>query len=264
MIKKIKHTILSINSLNKLISNRLFRLAAKSDIKVNCTNEVFAGRALVLAPHPDDEVFGCAGAMIKHVKKNDPVKVVICSDGSLGFPDGFRPSTQEKKKMVETREAESRLAAEAIGVSDLVFLRYKDGELVANKNNISFMSQLISEYKPDIIYCPALDDPTSDHRETTKILSKSIASTDDNLQIFQYEIWSPVCANFFLNIDDLIEIKKSLISSFKSQLTSRDYLDAMTGLNRYRGAMSNASKYAEAYFRSNKKFFDEYYKLVVK
>ena len=38
-------------------------------------------KVLVVASHPDDEVLGCGGAMAKHVKKGDHVKVIITSEG---------------------------------------------------------------------------------------------------------------------------------------------------------------------------------------
>ncbi|MBT6751868.1 MAG: PIG-L family deacetylase, partial [Desulfobacula sp.] len=45
------------------------------------------GTALIFAPHPDDEVIGCGGAIIKHVENNDDVHVIILTDGCLGAPD---------------------------------------------------------------------------------------------------------------------------------------------------------------------------------
>jgi len=37
------------------------------------------GVALVLAPHPDDEVFGCGRAIMRHVEVGDPVHVIFAS-----------------------------------------------------------------------------------------------------------------------------------------------------------------------------------------
>ena len=36
---------------------------------------------LVLAPHPDDEVFGCGGALVQAAKNGIPVRVVVLTDG---------------------------------------------------------------------------------------------------------------------------------------------------------------------------------------
>jgi len=261
MIKKIKNTALSIDSLKKLLSNRLFKIAARSDIAVRNVKDVPAGKVLVLATHPDDETFSCGGAIIKHVKQADPIKVIFFTDGSRGFPVGFRPSAREKKEMVVTREEEARHAADILGLTDLIFMNYRDGELSANKNNISYLRQLLSEYDPDIVYLPAVNDFNSDHSQTAKMFSGAVAEMVKKIQIFQYEVWSPIVANTVLNVDLEIEDKLKAVKAYKSQEKSRDYYSAIVGLDTYRGAISGASKFAEGYFRSNKEFFLEYYKL---
>ena len=42
-----------------------------------------AQAALVLAPHPDDEVFGCGAAIASHVRAGVPVQVLVLTDGAL-------------------------------------------------------------------------------------------------------------------------------------------------------------------------------------
>ncbi|MCI0468841.1 MAG: PIG-L family deacetylase, partial [Nitrospirae bacterium] len=40
-----------------------------------------AERALVLAPHPDDETLGCAGTIIKYKKSGALVNCLVMTDG---------------------------------------------------------------------------------------------------------------------------------------------------------------------------------------
>ena len=40
------------------------------------------GRLLVLAPHPDDEVFGCGGAIMRQMGAGGIVHVIILTDGA--------------------------------------------------------------------------------------------------------------------------------------------------------------------------------------
>ncbi|MBA2312017.1 MAG: PIG-L family deacetylase [Actinobacteria bacterium] len=44
-------------------------------------------RALVVAAHPDDIEFGCAGTVAKWVKEGAEVSYCITSDGSTGTQD---------------------------------------------------------------------------------------------------------------------------------------------------------------------------------
>ncbi len=46
-----------------------------------------ARRVLVLAPHADDEVFGCGGAIMRHADRGVPVRVVVAADGGHGVSD---------------------------------------------------------------------------------------------------------------------------------------------------------------------------------
>ena len=36
---------------------------------------------LIIAAHPDDEILGCGGAMVKHIENGDEVHVVILAEG---------------------------------------------------------------------------------------------------------------------------------------------------------------------------------------
>ena len=38
-------------------------------------------RILVIAAHPDDEVLGCGGTLLKHAKNNDKILLLFASDG---------------------------------------------------------------------------------------------------------------------------------------------------------------------------------------
>ncbi|MBK9346501.1 MAG: PIG-L family deacetylase [Burkholderiales bacterium] len=70
---------------------------------------------LVLAPHADDEVFGCAGAVIRHVPTGCAISVVVLSDGAYNIRD---PTSQ----VIATREAESCAAAALLGASCILAL----------------------------------------------------------------------------------------------------------------------------------------------
>ena len=67
---------------------------------------------LVVSPHPDDEVFGCGGAIMRHLQNGKQVNVVIISDGAFGTEG------EEKVRRVAQRESESCKAAKKRKVGD--------------------------------------------------------------------------------------------------------------------------------------------------
>lgn len=83
-------------------------------------------RVLAVMAHPDDVDFGAAGTVARWVDEGWQVRYVIVTSGQKGGAD---PSA-DPQEYGAMREAEQRAAAAAVGVTDVVFLRWCDSELV--------------------------------------------------------------------------------------------------------------------------------------
>jgi len=262
MIGKIKNRLLQINHFRKFIGGELVYQAIQSDFKLEKNFKPKGGKVLVLSTHPDDDVFGCGGTIRLHFEAADYVKILYLSDGSLGFPDIKRPTSRERTELARDREQEAKSAAKILGVKDLVFWRYRDGNLSANSSAVKLMQNLLNEYKPETVYLPSFQDSNSDHFETCGIFVEAIKNIDLNPEIISYEVWSPLFANRIISIDKVIDLKKQAIEAHRSQLRSRGYFDAIVGLNQYRAGMFSAGQYAEAFFSCNKKLYLKLFDLI--
>jgi LmbE family N-acetylglucosaminyl deacetylase len=98
-----------------------------------------ADSILVFAPHPDDEVIGCAGIIMQGLARGARVKVVAITSGD-GFDAAAAGISHKSVNQVDTndflvlsrlRQTESRTALEILGgnADDLILLGYPDGEL---------------------------------------------------------------------------------------------------------------------------------------
>jgi LmbE family N-acetylglucosaminyl deacetylase len=94
---------------------------------------------VVIAPHPDDEVIGCAGIIMQALARGARVKVVDITSGD-GFDAAAAGLTHKKVDEVgpedffalsRLRQTQSRNALEILGgkADDLIVLGYPDGEL---------------------------------------------------------------------------------------------------------------------------------------
>lgn len=94
---------------------------------------------VVFAPHPDDEVIGCAGIIQQALARGARVKVVAITSGD-GFPAAAAGVTHKPIDQLgpddffalsRLRETESRNAIEILGgnADDVIFLGYPDGDL---------------------------------------------------------------------------------------------------------------------------------------
>ena len=82
-------------------------------------------RALVVMAHPDDVDFGAAGTVALWNRAGISVTYGIVTDGDAG---GFDPAIP-RAEIPGIRQREQRAAAAVVGVSDVHFLGYTDGDV---------------------------------------------------------------------------------------------------------------------------------------
>ena len=143
---------------------------------------------LVVAPHPDDETFACAGAIDSAQREGRRVAVIFVTSGERCSASPFR------KRLARTREREAIRVLESLGLDprvDVAFLRYPDASLteLAKAGSICTLGscpglgfpgierfrydQLVADLRavilmarPEIVYLPDPRDAHDDHRAT--------------------------------------------------------------------------------------------------
>ena len=77
-------------------------------------------RAVVLSPHPDDEVLGAGGIIADLRRKNVPVTVVAVTDGEAAYPgtSGLGPVRQLEQENALSRIGVSRADIKRLGMPD--------------------------------------------------------------------------------------------------------------------------------------------------
>lgn len=104
-------------------------------------------RILVVVAHPDDAEFGCGGAVARWVSEGREVFYCILTSGNRGSDD----PAMTPERLAVIREAEQRAAARALGVKDIVFLQYPDGELEDTREARRHVVRAIRQFRPDRI-----------------------------------------------------------------------------------------------------------------
>ena len=104
-------------------------------------------RVLGIFAHPDDPEFFCGATFARWVAEGATVDFVLATSGDKGSAD----PEMTHERLAEMREVEERNAATALGVSDVVFLRYPDGELEPNLQLRRDVTRLIRMKKPDVV-----------------------------------------------------------------------------------------------------------------
>jgi LmbE family N-acetylglucosaminyl deacetylase len=105
------------------------------------------GPVLFIAAHPDDADFLAGGTIARLVKEGRDTAYVVVTNGNKGSSDpSMRP-----EQLIALREAEQRDAARVLGVADVRFLGYEDGELEDTRELRRDVTREIRRWRPDLI-----------------------------------------------------------------------------------------------------------------
>ncbi len=212
-------------------------------IPFRAVSQLQPGRILVFAPHPDDEIFGCGGAILRHVQQGDEVKVVIVTDGGYAA----HPH-QQHPAYVSQRRAESAAVAKMLGYPEPVFLNYPDRGLVAGETLIRHFLQIMSEFAPQQVFLPAASEIHPDHLAVYSAGIQAIERYHETVQVFLYEVGIPLQPNLLLDITDIQPLLEMAMQQFVSQQNVQDYVRHITALHAYRTyTLPGNIQYAEAY-----------------
>jgi N-acetyl-1-D-myo-inositol-2-amino-2-deoxy-alpha-D-glucopyranoside deacetylase len=104
---------------------------------------------LVVHAHPDDEVFSTGGTIARYAAAGDRVVVVYATNGEAGeMHDAERDPEEARQRLGEIRRDEARAACQILGVTDVVFLDYRDSgmkDTEDNQNPANFMNAPLDE-----------------------------------------------------------------------------------------------------------------------
>ncbi len=191
-------------------------------IEIPCT------RVLVLTPHPDDEVYGCGGAIMRHIEQGTPVCVIIVSDGAYGV------SNEQVADYALQRQNESIAAANVLGYGSPIFWHYRDREIFYGEKLVQEIMAAIREASVDLIYAPSVFEMHPDHRVLGMAAVEAVRRLGKAVHLALYEVGMPLRPNQLLDISDLAARKLAAMACFVSQNAKQRYDLDIAALNRYR------------------------------
>ena len=196
-------------------------------------------RALVIAAHPDDSEFGVAGTVALWARDGWEVYYLICTDGSKGSED----PAMVPEKLVALRREEQRAAAAVLGVKDVFFLDYVDGELAYTPEFARDVVRAIRTIRPHTVFS---HDPNQvvrnsfinhpDHRCAGTVALDCVYPLARNRPTFpelldeglephstqEVYLWSASDVNHSVDITDVIETKLEALRRHASQMAEME------------------------------------------
>lgn len=210
---------------------------------------------LVVAPHPDDEVLGVGGTILRHLAAGDAVHIVICTRGE---------ESRFGKEQVERVQAEARQAHARLGVTGSHFLDLPAAVLdtVPGAEVNQALGTVFDKVNPDVVYVPHVGDVHLDHEIIFRAAMVCSRPTGDRYpsRVLAYEtvsetdwyaapVTTPFVPNVFIDITDFIGGKLDACSLYASQIRpapDQRSIESIRALSVTRGSVVRAA-HAEAF-----------------
>ena len=217
------------------------RLPAESDLVPYTPGFPPGRRWLVLAPHPDDEVFGPGATIAQAVARGVEVSLVVVTDG------GAQGGTAD-------REREARAGAAALGLGEPEFWRLPDRSLERRDAGLRRgLRGALERYVPDVIFVTSPVELHPDHRALALALQGVLrASTLAGLRrtppdwVAAYEVGTALQPNLLVAADEGWEAKRRAAACHAGQLAFRAYDRVMEALGTLRSLTLTGVDHAEA------------------
>lgn len=205
-------------------------------------------KILVIASHPDDEILGVGGTILKHIANHDEVFICIATRG-------YEPEWSQK--YIENKILEQKKVDKFLQIKkryNLNFPTVKLNTLPTGEINRA-ITKIVDEVRPDVIYTHFENDLNYDH---TLIFKASMVASrpPKKIKLYCFETlseteWglSAFKPNYWVDVSRQIEKKINAFKIYKSEVKSCPHPRSVEGvkiLAKKRG-IEICAKYAEAF-----------------
>ncbi|MEX0996424.1 MAG: bacillithiol biosynthesis deacetylase BshB1 [Flavobacteriaceae bacterium] len=177
---------------------------------------------LAIGAHPDDVELGCGATLAKEIAAGKKVGILDLTRGELGT-----------RGTAEIRDKEAAKAAEILGVAFRKNLEFSDGFLVNNPASQLEVIKILRKFRPEIVFCNAIDDRHIDHPKGSQLVSDACFLSglrkletifEGNKQkawrpknVYHYIQWKNLSPDFVVDVTGFMEKKMEAVMAYESQ-----------------------------------------------
>ncbi len=178
---------------------------------------------LVLAPHPDDEVIGAGGTLVRLIAAGARVVCVQATDGSAG-------AALERSPEVERREARMREAVavgQRAGFAETQLWREDNRAFRSTPALIERMAALLERERPTLVFAPFITEAHEDHLTLLRILAAALERVPvvaAACEVFSYEVWSVVPCNRWCEVTEQMPALEQLLFEYDVAMRIDDFV----------------------------------------
>ncbi len=150
--------------------------------------EVTSASTLIIAPHPDDESFGCGGLIRLKRLRGAEVVVVFVTRGEQSLVD------TPPEQVATNRMADAHTVLSLLGVEQSVSMGLDDGAIPqvgeeGFEEGVAMLLEVITQYAPEEIYVTHPLDGWSDHTATATLVTEALRRYPKEPRCYYYWVW---------------------------------------------------------------------------
>jgi len=177
--------------------------------------------ALVLAPHPDDEVIGCGGTLLDIAELGGSVTLVQVTDGS----DSAAFTSEPESVRTRVRLEEAQAVAQRLGARELVCFREDNRALRATPGLRARFRETLERVGAGVVFAPSFTDIHPDHQTVLRLLVDAMRELAGPLpEVALYEVWSLVSPTHVHDVSPRIREIEELLLLYETALKIDDYV----------------------------------------
>ncbi|QNP49146.1 PIG-L deacetylase family protein [Diaphorobacter aerolatus] len=176
-------------------------------------------RMVVLAPHPDDEIFGCSGLLLMAHEAGLPTEIVIASNGEACYP---QLPDATRAQLAQLRPAESVVAGFALGIQARhVFLGLPDGGLPACRGVLAQELGSRVTGRSLLVSCDPRDDHP-DHEAAGR--AAKVVPGKHGCKLMFYRVWARVHRRATLSREQPVSLALDAVTVARKQAAARCFV----------------------------------------
>jgi LmbE family N-acetylglucosaminyl deacetylase len=143
---------------------------------------------LIIAPHPDDETFGCAGLIAKKLKADAHVSVAFLTYGENSLKNA------SDIEVAKNRQKTAETVCSLLGVKGVYYCGFSDGEIPRRDTDnyddaVDKIVQLIEQLNPKEVFCTHNSEGWSDHTAAAELTFDALKCINKTIALYYYWVW---------------------------------------------------------------------------